>query len=184
MGDVFKIRLADISELGVDLAAHLTECVFGDEMPPGSAILSSRAAIFTPSPWMSPSSTMNVAEVDANPEGDPLLFRCRGIALDRRPLHGERAGDGLDHARELDQEAVAGRLDETAMMLCDLGIDQFAAMRFEPRERAFLVLAHQPAVARVIGREDRRQPALDTLPLHLGPPWRALQLAPMSSADQ
>jgi hypothetical protein len=42
------------------------------------------------------------------------------------------------------------------MVLGELGIDQFAAMGFEPRQRAFLVSAHQPAVARDIGRKDRR----------------------------
>jgi hypothetical protein len=34
-------------------------------------------------------------------------------------------------------------------------------MGFEPRQGAFLVFAHQPAVARDIGRKDRRQSALD-----------------------
>jgi hypothetical protein len=52
------------------------------------------------------------------------------------------------------------------MVLGDLGIDRFAAMGFEPRQRAFLVRAHQPAVARDIGRKDRGQPALDPPAFH------------------
>ena len=54
----------------------------------------------------------------------------------------------------------------------------------EPRARAFLVLAHQPAVAGHIGREDRRQPALDPLPFHHVLLGRGIQLAPMPSVDQ
>ena len=53
----------------------------------------------------------DVAEIHTNPECDPLFLWCPGIALDHPLLHGNRAGDGLDHARELDQNAVAGRLN-------------------------------------------------------------------------
>jgi len=109
----------------------------------------------------------DVAEVDADPEGDPLFLRRPGIALGHCLLHGESARNRLDDARELDQQAVADRLDDAAVVLGDLGIDKFAAKRLEPRERAF---PHQPTVARDIGREDRRQPALRPLPFHRGPP--------------
>src|SRR6516162_707553 len=164
--DVFEALFADIGKLGLDLGAHLAERVvryadaagLGDAFEPRGDVdaVAVDVAVLDD----------DVAEVDADPEGDPFLLRCRGIALDHRSLHGERAGDRLDHARELDQQAVAGRLDDSAVVPGYHWIDQLSAMGVEPRERAFLVLAHQPAVAGDIGREDRRQPALDPLPFH------------------
>jgi hypothetical protein len=46
-------------------------------------------------------------------------------------------------------------------MLDDPGIDQFAPDRFQRRQRAFLVGAHQPRIADDIDGQDRRQPPLD-----------------------
>jgi hypothetical protein len=39
-------------------------------------------------------------------------------------------------------------------MFLDLGVDQFAAMGFQPRERALLVGAHEPAVTRDVRNEN------------------------------
>ena len=44
------------------------------------------------------------------------------------------------------------------------------AERLELRQRARLVLAHQPRVARNVGGEDRRKPSLDALLRHEGFP--------------
>ena len=60
--------------------------------------------------------------------------------------------DRIDDAGEFHQHAVAGGLDDAAVVLGDAGVDQFAAVRFERRERADLVGAHQPAVADHIRR--------------------------------
>ena len=84
-------------------------------------------------------------------------------ALGHPTLHRNRTGDRLDHARELDQDAIAGRLDNAAPVVSDLGVDEFAAMRSEPRESAGLIRPHQPAVSRDIGGENGREPALDPL---------------------
>ena len=75
-------------------------------MPPGSARASSRAAMLTPSPKMSPSLDDDVAEMDADAELDP---RSRPAAL-RRPcgLDLDGAAHGLHRAPELGQQAVAG----------------------------------------------------------------------------
>ncbi len=99
----------------------------------------------------------------ADPEYDPLVFRDRGIALGHAALHRDRAGDRLDDTWELDQDAVAGRLYDAALVLGDLRIDQLAAMGSQPRQRAGFVLAHQAAVAGDIGGENGREPALDPL---------------------
>jgi hypothetical protein len=44
--------------------------------------------------------------------------------------------DGIDYAGELDQGAVAGELDDAAMMLGDLGLDEVLAQGLEPCVRA------------------------------------------------
>ena len=48
-------------------------------------------------------------------------------------------------------------------MLLNFRIDQIAEMRFQPFVRPFLVLAHQPRVARHIGGKDRGETAFDRL---------------------
>ena len=80
----------------------------------------------------------------------------RHAALDLdRALH--RVGDAL----ELGQHPVAGGLDDAAPVLGDRRVDQLEPVGLQARERARLVGLHQPAVADHVGRQNRRQPALD-----------------------
>jgi hypothetical protein len=65
-----------------------------------------------------------VAEVDADPELDPLVRRDSGVGLGHSPLDLNSATDGGNHAGELRQQAVAGVLYDTAPVLLDLRIDQ------------------------------------------------------------
>ena len=74
-------------------------------------------------------------------------------------LHLDRAAHRIDDAGELDQEAVAGVLDDAAAVLGDLRIDQLAQVRLEALVRALLIRPHQPRVARHIGGEDRGEAA-------------------------
>src|SRR5262249_30436218 len=62
----------------------------------------------------------DVALVDANTELDALVFGDGGVPLDHLALHRDRAGNRFDDARELDQQPVAGRLDDAALVLGDL----------------------------------------------------------------
>ena len=64
----------------------------------------------------------------------------------------------IHHTAELDQQPVAGRLDDAAFMAADLRIDQLGAKRLEPAERSFLVGFDQARIAGDICREDRREP--------------------------
>jgi hypothetical protein len=60
----------------------------------------------------------------------------------------------------------------------DFGIDEFATACLERSESAFLVNAHQPAVAGNVGSEDGSQPPLDTRLGHkYRPPYRDLELS-------
>ena len=82
--------------------------------------------------------------------------RQAGVALDHAVLHFDCAAHGVDHAAELDEAAVAGALDDAAVMRGDGGVDQVAAEAPQPRQRAILVRAGEPAVADDIGDQDRR----------------------------
>ena len=90
-----------------------------------------------------------------------------GVALRHRALHLDRAAHRVDDAGEFDQQPVARRLDDAALVLLDLGVAEFAPDRAQGRERAFLVPAHQPRVAGDIDRKDRRETALDPLHAHV-----------------
>src|SRR5215471_21228178 len=76
----------------------------------------------------------DVALMDAKAELDPLFGRHARVPLGHRPLYLDRATHCIDDADKLDQEAVAGGLDDVALVLGDLGIDQIAAQRPEARQ--------------------------------------------------
>jgi hypothetical protein len=46
-----------------------------------------------------------------------------------------------------------------------LDVNRLTAQRFETRQGAGFIVAHQPAVSRDVGREDGREPAFDRSPL-------------------
>jgi hypothetical protein len=94
--------------------------------------------------------------MDANAEFDPFGGGCPGIAPDHLLLHLGRAAQGIYHAGEFNEQPVAGRLDQPTAMCGDLGVDQFAAERLQPCQRAFLAGAHQPAIASNVRRQDGR----------------------------
>jgi hypothetical protein len=74
-------------------------------------------------------------------------------------LHHDGAAHRIDDRGELDQEAVARGLDDTALVLGDQWIDELPAMAPERGERAFLVSPHEARVARHVRGEDSGEPA-------------------------
>src|SRR5437899_2286388 len=82
-----------------------------------------------------------------------------GLAVDHPALHLGGAAHRIDNAGKFGEQAVAGRLDDATMVLCDLRIDQLPPCRLQAFERALLVLAHEPRIARHIGGEDRGKSA-------------------------
>ena len=75
--------------------------------------------------------------------------------------------DGIDDAGELDERAVAHEFDDTAMELFYRGVDQFATAALQSRERAYLILAHEAAVADHVGSKYCGKPSLHTCALRL-----------------
>ena len=131
----------------------------------------------------------DVADVDADAKHDPAVVGDIGIALDHAALNVDSAAHGIDRAGEFDQDPIAGRLDDAALMFGDLGVDELAPASLERRERALLVSAHQPAVADDIGRKDSGEPPYDALIGHKrvsirefeSSLWSGLGLSPLSS---
>ena len=103
----------------------------------------------------------HVAEVDADAKADLALRRHVAVAPRHALLDLDRARHGIRDARELDQHAVAGGLDQPPLVLGDRRVDQLETMGLETRERARLIGFHQAAVADHVGGEDGREPAFD-----------------------
>ena len=101
-------------------------------MQPGWDSASSRAAMLTPS---------DVAEMHAHAELE------RSIAFRRMGLPAKRAFDGIDHAGEFGQIAVAHTLDDAALVLGDGRFDDASLKRLQQFQRARLIRAHQTRIA-------------------------------------
>ena len=65
--------------------------------------------------------------MNADPELDAPLRWKTGIALGHPVLQLDGAAHGIDDASELDEKAIAGPLNDAAVMQSDGGIDQIAA---------------------------------------------------------
>jgi hypothetical protein len=72
-------------------------------------------------------------------------------------------------ARKLGKDPVAHRLDDATRMPSDDWVHKLAAVRLKSSQRAFLVRAHQPAVATDIGRKDGGKATLDAFVVHMLP---------------
>ena len=105
----------------------------------------------------------DVTDIDADAELDPAIFGNGGVALGHAALDFHGATHGIDCARKLDQRTVARGFDDAAAVFGDLGIDEFATVGLERSESAFLVDAHQAAVASNVGCEDSGQSSFDAL---------------------
>ena len=98
----------------------------------------------------------HVAEIDADAKADPLGLRPVGVSVRHSLLNHDGAAHGVDDRDELDQNAVAGGLEDAAAVLGDQRIDEFAPIAFENNEGSFLVRAHQPRIPGDVGAEDGR----------------------------
>ena len=102
----------------------------------------------------------HIAKIDADPKRNSAILGSRLIAVRHCPLDLYRASDGIDHARELGEQAIAHGLESAPIVGIDLELKDFGDVRADGGERAFFVFAHHPAIPDHICRQDRRQPAL------------------------
>src|SRR5271155_4753942 len=88
---------------------------------------------------------------------DAPLWRYAGVALDEAGLQFDRAAHGIDHATELGDRAVAGALDDAAVMNCDGRVDQVAGKVPKAGEDSILIRTRKPRVADDVGHQNRRE---------------------------
>jgi hypothetical protein len=98
----------------------------------------------------------HVPEVDADPELHSALWVSSSVALGHGLLDGDGALHGVHDARELRENAVAGRVYDATGMLAYQGHDH-GLVRFEIADSRFVVGAHEGAIAGDIGSKDRCQ---------------------------
>ena len=155
LGDVLELGRAEIGDREIEPPLHLTIGVLGETDRAGLGdALQSRGDIDAVAHQIAVGLLDDVAEMDADAKLDAALRRHAGIALDHAVLHLDRAAHRVDHAAELDDAAVAGALDDAAVMRGDGGIDEIAAEAPQPRQGAILVRRREPAVADDIGDQD------------------------------
>ena len=65
--------------------------------------------------------------MDADPKFNALFGRQAGVVLDHTALHFDGAADRVDHAAELDDQAIAGTFDHTTMLESGGRINEIAA---------------------------------------------------------
>src|SRR5215470_6812473 len=108
--DVLQALWAHLDKKDVDLAAHLVKRIvrhadaarLSQHLQAGSDVDAVTEYVVA--------LDDDVAEVDANAEGDAPVVRYLSGAIGHRRLHLYRTAHGIDHARELKQQAVAGGL--------------------------------------------------------------------------
>ena len=99
----------------------------GDAMPPGSASACSRAAMLTPSPWLSSPSTMTSPRLIPILHLKPAVLGNGGVAFGQPALQRDGAFDRVDDAGEFGQHAVAHQLEDVAVVAGNFGLEQFLA---------------------------------------------------------
>jgi hypothetical protein len=99
----------------------------------------------------------DIAEMNSDAEFDALIGRGLSVALDHRPLDFDGAIHRIEDAAEFNDAAVAGALDNAAVMHRDGGVDQITPKGPKPRKDAIFVRASKPGVADDVGHQDRRE---------------------------
>src|SRR5215472_2422909 len=163
LGDVLQVLLAEILELERELALHLALYAARDVdraglrhgLEPGRDIdaVAKEIAPFD----------HDVAEIDPDPEYDPLILRDIGIGGFHGALQLDSACDGIHRAAEFDQDAIAHQFDDAAVKLADHRLEDLGAAALERRERARLVALHETAISGHIGSQDGGETTLGAL---------------------
>ncbi len=148
LGDVLELCRAKVADREIEPALYLTIGVLGKADRARLAhALQARRDVDAIAHQVAVALLDHVAQVNADAEFDALFGRDPCVALDHGVLHFESAAHRVDDAAKLDNAAVAGALDDTAMMHGDCGIDQIAAQCAQSRQGSIFVCAGQPAIA-------------------------------------
>src|SRR5262245_28059711 len=145
--DVLEPLFADIEELGQYLALNLLIGRSGNADAAGLGYPFKASGNVDPIAEQVVAFRHYVAEIDADPKLDALLGGNVGIPAIHPALDIDRTAYRVNHGSKLDEDAVAGRLNDPAAMERDGRIDQLAAQLAQAFKRAFLIEASQPGIA-------------------------------------
>ena len=138
----------EIADSEIEPALHLTIGVLGQaDRPRFGDTLQPRGDIDAVAHQIAVGLLDNVAEMNADAKFDALVERDPCVALDHGVLHFDCAAHRVDDAAKLDDAAVAGALDDAAMVHGDRGIDQIAAQRAQSRQGSIFVCPGKPRIA-------------------------------------
>ena len=156
--DVLELGRTEIGDLHLEPAAHLpigvlrkTNCARRRNA------LKPRGDIDAVAHQVAVALLDDVADVNPDAEFDSSVLGHAGVALDEAVLNLDRAAHRVDDAAELDDRAVAGALDDAAVMGGDGWIDEVAAEPPQARKGPILVGAGEPAITNDIRNQDRRE---------------------------
>jgi len=156
--DVLELGCAEIADLKIEPSPHLAIGVLGEADCAGLCdALQTRGDIDAVAHQVAVGFLDHVSEMNADAEFDPSLGGQARVALNHGVLHLDGETHGVDHAAELDQRPVAGALHDPPVVNGDRRVDEVASERPEPRQRAILVGAGEPAEADHVGGQDRRE---------------------------
>jgi hypothetical protein len=154
--DVLEAVVANIDERLFDLVPDLPICVLGEtDRTWGGDPLEPRSNVDPVAHQIAVAFLDYVADMDSYAKLNAPVLLHAGVALDHAALHFDRAADCVDHAAELDEDAVARALDGPTVMRSDGGIDQIAAETAKARENPILVRSCKPGIADDVGHQDR-----------------------------
>jgi len=154
--DVLELRRPKICDRHVEPAADLAVGVLGqaDRARLGNT-LEPRGNIDAVAHEVAVALLGDVAQMNADAKFDAFVERDPRIALDHGVLHFECAAHRVDDVAKLDDAAIAGALDDAAMMHGDCGIDQIAAHGAQSRQSSIFVRTREPAIADDVGDQYR-----------------------------
>src|SRR5215468_9106411 len=144
--DVFQALRAHLDKEDVDLAAHLVVRIVRHADAARLSQHLQASGDVDPVTEYVVTVDNDVAEVDANAEGNAPILGYPGGAISHRRLHIYRTPNGVDDARELQQQAVTGRLDDAATVAGNSRVHHFLPNGFQHGQRAALIAPHQAGV--------------------------------------
>ena len=159
LGDILELGRAEIDRREIKPTLDLTIGVLGktDRSRLRDA-LKPRSDVDAVAHQIAVALLDHVAKMDADAKFDALVQRDSCVALDHGVLRFECAAHRVDDAAELDDAAVAGALDDVAVMDRDDRVDQVALRSVgTPRQDPILVGPGKPRIADDVGHQDCRE---------------------------
>jgi hypothetical protein len=98
-----------------------------------------------------------IAEVKADPENDPGVFRLAAVEFDHCGLKFDGSPHGVYGTAEFRQSPVAYELHEAAAVPGQCRLESSSVVRLQTGKRADFVLAHKPRIADRVDGQNRRQ---------------------------